>query len=100
VGTRRSESKERIFFNEAVPAREPKMERAIVLINLNPGAEEQSLRELKQTQGVKSVYQLYGLYDMLVVVEGADDQAVKAIISDRLRSRPGVVSTITMKVLS
>jgi DNA-binding Lrp family transcriptional regulator len=76
------------------------MERAIVLINLSPGAEEQSMKELKGTPGVRSVYQLYGLYDMLVVVEGNDDQAVKAIISDKLRSRPGVVSTITMKILS
>ena len=76
------------------------MERAIVLINLSPGAEEQSMKELRGTPGVRSVYQLYGLYDMLVVVEGNDDQAVKTIISDKLRSRPGVVSTITMKILS
>jgi DNA-binding Lrp family transcriptional regulator len=94
------ESKERIVFNDAIPSEPLAMERAIVLINLNPGAEEQSLKELRQTPGVSSVYQLYGLYDMLVVVEGADDQAVKAIISDKLRARPGVVSTITMKVLS
>lgn len=47
-----------------------------------------------------SVYHLYGLYDMLVVVEGADDQTVKSIIADKLRSKTGVVSTITMKVVS
>ncbi len=76
------------------------MERAIVLVNLNPGAEERSLRELRGTPGILSVYQLYGLYDLLVVVEGNDDQAVKSIISDNLRSKQGVVSTITMKVLS
>ncbi len=76
------------------------MERAIVLVNLNPGAEEQSMKELRGTPGVQPVYQLYGLYDLLVVVEGVDDQTVKAIISDKLRSKPGVVSTITMKVLS
>jgi DNA-binding Lrp family transcriptional regulator len=76
------------------------MERAIVLINLNPGSEEQSVKELKGAPGILSVYQLYGLYDMLVIVEGTDDQAVKAIISDTLRSKPGVISTITMKVLS
>jgi DNA-binding Lrp family transcriptional regulator len=75
------------------------MERAIVLVNLSPGSEEQSLNALKGTAGIKSVFQLYGLYDLLVMVEGADDQAVKSIIADTLRSRPGVVSTITMKVL-
>jgi DNA-binding Lrp family transcriptional regulator len=76
------------------------MEKAIVLVNLSPGSEEQSMTALKGTAGIKSVYQLYGLYDLLVMVEGADDQAVKSIIADSLRSRPGVVSTITMKVLS
>jgi DNA-binding Lrp family transcriptional regulator len=76
------------------------MERAIVLVNLNPGAEEQSMKELRGTPGIHSVYQLYGLYDLLVVVEGPDDQAVKSVISENLRSKPGVVSTITMKVLS
>jgi DNA-binding Lrp family transcriptional regulator len=76
------------------------MERAIVLVNLSPGAEAQSVKELRGTPGVLSVYQLYGLYDLLVMVEGVDDQAVKALIADKLRSKPGVVSTITMKVLS
>ncbi|MBI3841288.1 MAG: Lrp/AsnC family transcriptional regulator [Thaumarchaeota archaeon] len=76
------------------------MERAIVLVNLSPGSEEESLSALKGMAGIKSVYQLYGLYDLLVMVEGADDQAVKSIIADHLRSKPGVVSTITMKILT
>ncbi|MDG6989146.1 MAG: Lrp/AsnC family transcriptional regulator [Nitrososphaerota archaeon] len=76
------------------------MERAIVLVNLSPGAEEQSISALKETSGIKAVYQLYGLYDLLVMVEGADDQAVKSIIAENLRSKPGVVSTITMKILA
>lgn len=76
------------------------MERAIVLVNLAPGAEEESVSSLKKTPGVISVYQLYGLYDLLVMVEGENDQAVKSVIADTLRSKPGVVSTITMKVLS
>lgn len=76
------------------------MERAIVLVNLSPGSEEQSVTALKGTAGITSVYQLYGLYDLLVMVEGADDQAVKTIIADNLRSKAGVVSTITMKILS
>jgi DNA-binding Lrp family transcriptional regulator len=76
------------------------MERAIVLVNLSPGSEEQSITALRGTAGIKAVYQLYGLYDLLVMVEGADDTAVKSTIADNLRSKPGVVSTITMKILS
>jgi DNA-binding Lrp family transcriptional regulator len=76
------------------------MERAIVLVNLSPGSEEQSITALRGMAGITSVYQLYGLYDLLIMVEGPDDAAVKSIIADNLRSRPGVVSTITMKILS
>ncbi len=76
------------------------MERAIVLVNLSPGTEEASIASLRGMEGITSVYQLYGLYDLLVMVEGADDTAVKAIIADNLRSKPGVVSTITMKILT
>lgn len=76
------------------------MEKAIVLVNLSPGSEEQTISALKGTSGIASVYQLYGLYDLLVMVEGPDDQAVKSTIADHLRSKPGVVSTITMKVIS
>ncbi len=70
------------------------------MVNLSPGTEEQSIASLRGMAGITSVYQLYGLYDLLVMVEGADDTAVKAIIADNLRSKPGVVSTITMKILS
>ncbi|HEY6283362.1 MAG TPA: Lrp/AsnC family transcriptional regulator [Nitrososphaerales archaeon] len=76
------------------------MEKAIVLVNLSPGSEEESISSLKGMAGITSVYQLYGLYDLLVMVEGADDQAVKSIIAENLRSKPGVVSTITMKIIS
>lgn len=76
------------------------MEKAIVLVNLSPGADEESIAALKKIPGILSVYQLYGLYDVLVMVEGADDQAVKSIIADNLRSKAGVVSTITMKIIS
>lgn len=76
------------------------MERAIVLVNLSPGTEAQSIASLRSTPGVTGVYQLYGLYDLLVQVEGEDEQTVKAVITEKLRANPGVISTITMKVIS
>ncbi len=76
------------------------MERAIVLVNLSPGAEEKSITALKKMPGILSVYQLYGLYDLLVMVEGPDDQALKSIVAVNLRSKAGVVSTVTMKIVS
>lgn len=75
------------------------METAVVLVNLSPGAEERSLSTLRGAPGVKEVYQVYGLYDLLLIVEGKDDQEVKAVISEKVRADAGVVSTITMKVV-
>jgi DNA-binding Lrp family transcriptional regulator len=76
------------------------MERAIVLVNLSPGTEDETIASLRGLAGITSVYQLYGLYDLLVMVEGPDDATVKSIIADQLRSKSGVVSTITMKILA
>lgn len=75
------------------------MERAIVLVNVAPGSEETVVSSLKSAKGVREVNQLYGLYDLLVVVEGETEQEVKSIISERMRSSPGVIATITMKVV-
>lgn len=76
------------------------MERAIVLVNLSPGTEESAADALRRTPGVAEVYQTYGLYDLLVIVEGENEQAVKATISEKLRANKSITSTITMKVVS
>jgi len=76
------------------------MERAIVLVNLSPGTEEKAAEALKHTSGVAEVYQTYGLYDLLVFVEGETEQAVKSTISEKLRANKNITSTITMKVVS
>ncbi len=75
------------------------LERAIVLVNIAPGGEEDVLRDLRGEKRIIEVHQLYGLYDMLAVVEGEDDQAVKSLISEKLRGHPKVSSTLTMKVV-
>jgi DNA-binding Lrp family transcriptional regulator len=76
------------------------MDKAIVLVNLRPGTEEERISALKGIPGILSVYQLYGMYDLLVIVEGPDDQAMKSIISDNLRLKMDVVSTVTLKITS
>ncbi len=62
--------------------------------------EDTSISSLKKTPGIAAVYQTYGIYDLLVLVEGADDQEVKTVITEKLRANPGVLSTVTMKIVS
>jgi len=75
------------------------MQRAIVLVNLVPGADEQTIATLKEMQGVVQVYQTYGLYDILLIIEGDDEQSIKSTIANKLRLNSNVSSTITMKVV-
>ncbi|HUI85902.1 MAG TPA: Lrp/AsnC ligand binding domain-containing protein [Nitrososphaerales archaeon] len=76
------------------------MQKAIVLVNLVPGADEQAVASLKGLAGVVEVYQTYGLYDVLMIVEGADEQEIKSTITGKLRQNPSIASTITMKVVT
>lgn len=76
------------------------MRKAIVLINTAPGGEDEVFKALKSEPGITEVHQLYGLYDLLAVVEAADDAGVKAVISNKVRSNPKVASTLTMNVVN
>lgn len=75
------------------------MQRAIVLVSLAPGTEEATLASFKGMKEVTEAYQTYGLYDLILIVEGTDEQSIKSIITGRLRSNPNITSTITMKVV-
>ena len=75
------------------------MQRAIVLVSLAPGTEEETLASFKGMKEVTEMYQTYGLYDLILIVEGTDEQAIKSTITGRLRSNPNITSTITMKVV-
>jgi DNA-binding Lrp family transcriptional regulator len=75
------------------------MQRAIVLVNLVPGADEQTIASLKETKGVVEAYQTYGLYDIIMIIEGEDEQSIKSTIASKLRSNASITSTMTMKIL-
>jgi DNA-binding Lrp family transcriptional regulator len=76
------------------------MEKAIVLINTKPGSEELVSADLKKMEGVVEVHNLYGLYDLIAVVEGPDEQAIKKVVSYKVRAHPQIASTLTMRVVS
>lgn len=75
------------------------MQKAIVLVNLVPGADEQTIASLKGMEGVVEIHQTYGLYDLILIIEGEDEQSIKSTITGRLRLNPNVASTVTMKVV-
>jgi DNA-binding Lrp family transcriptional regulator len=75
------------------------MPRAFVLMNAELGSEDSIVNELKKIEGVKEVYQVYGVYDIVAQVEADIMEKVKETITWKLRKLNGVKSTLTMIVM-
>ena len=75
------------------------MPKAFVLMNADLGSEDSIVNELKKLEGVKEVYQVYGVYDIVAQVEANTMERVKETITWKLRKPNGVKSTLTMIVM-
>jgi len=75
------------------------MPEAFVLMNAELGSEESIVNELKKLDGVKEIYQVYGVYDIVAQVEANTMDKVKETITWKLRKLNGVKSTLTMIVM-
>ena len=74
------------------------MAKAFVLISTETGVEPLLHQEIKQLDGVKEVYQLFGEYDILAVVEEDNEKDVQKTVSWELRKIKGIRGTNTMIV--
>jgi DNA-binding Lrp family transcriptional regulator len=75
------------------------MPKAFVLMNAELGSEDSIVNDLKKIEGVKEVYQVYGVYDIVAQVEAEMMEKVKETITWKLRKLNGVKSTLTMIVM-
>jgi DNA-binding Lrp family transcriptional regulator len=72
--------------------------KAFVLINTDTGLEKLVHEELRTLEGIRAVYDLYGEYDLMAVVEQENDKDVAEVVSWELRKIRGIRSTNTMVV--
>jgi DNA-binding Lrp family transcriptional regulator len=72
--------------------------KAFVLINTDAGLEKLVHEELRSLVGVSAVYDLYGEYDLMAIVEQDTDRDVSEVVSWELRKIKGIRSTNTMVV--
>jgi DNA-binding Lrp family transcriptional regulator len=70
-----------------------------VLINVEPGSEEEVLKEVRKLPNVKDCHRIYGIYDMIAKVEGDSMDGLKEVITWKIRRLPGVRSTVTTIVI-
>src|SRR5688500_12358447 len=75
------------------------MPKAFVLMNAELGSEDSIVSELKSIDGVKEIYQVYGVYDIVAQVESETMEKVKETITWKLRKLNGVKSIVTMIVM-
>jgi len=76
------------------------MRKAFVLINTNLGTETVLQSELKKVEGIVGVYQVFGIYDIVVVVEAESEEELKDIIFSRIHTLKYLRSTLTLNVVS
>ncbi len=70
--------------------------KAFVLINTNPGTDIVLVKELKKVEGIVAVYLVYGVYDMVAVVEAESEEQLKDIVFSRIRTLKYLRSTLTL----
>ena len=70
--------------------------RALVLFNVESGSENQVLESVKKVEGVEEAYITYGVYDVAVKVRADSMDALKELISYRLRKINKVITTLSL----
>ena len=71
------------------------MDKALVLLTLEPDVGSRVLEDIRKTDGVIETHFLYGPYDAYVMIEAADSAALQNIVIDHLRLIDGIRSTMT-----
>jgi len=71
-----------------------------VFINTEVGAESDVKKEIETNPEVRRVDLVYGLYDLVVLLEAQSQDDLKAVISEKIRKIAKVTSTLTMPVIT
>jgi DNA-binding Lrp family transcriptional regulator len=72
------------------------MPQAYVLINVESGAEEEVVRQLKKIAGVEEAYYSYGVYDIISKIKADSMENLKDMVTRKIRTLNRVRSTLTL----
>ena len=71
------------------------MPKAFVLISVEVAREKEVAQKLRELEGVSEVYEVYGSYDIIAVVEADSLEKLREIVFSRIRRTEGIRSTTT-----
>jgi len=72
----------------------------LVLVKLMPGKEKQALAKLKNIESVIHMSAVFGRWDLVLDMETEDLPTLSAIVVEKIRNIPGVISTETLVTTS
>jgi len=75
------------------------MTKAFVLINAETGSEKEVVEKVRSLKNVKEAYFVFGVYDVIVVVEAPNVDELRNTIHNAMRQVKGIRSTCTMVVI-
>jgi len=65
------------------------------MINVLPGYEKAAYREMKNIEGIKDAYHVFGEYDFVVIIDVKDLSILNAVV-DKIRESETVTATQTI----
>ncbi len=72
---------------------------AFVLVNVEAGTDREVLANLKKVPEVKAAYMVYGVYDIVVMIEADTLERLREMVTKKIRQLDKVRSTMTMIVM-
>jgi len=75
------------------------MPKALVLINVESGSEDEVLKELKKLEGVEEAYFSYGVYDLIAKIKADTMDQLKETVTRKIRALNKVRSTLTLIII-
>ncbi|MCD6488015.1 MAG: Lrp/AsnC ligand binding domain-containing protein [Desulfurococcales archaeon] len=73
--------------------------RAIILIQTDIGAETRVMDQLYEIPEISDVYIVYGIYDIVAMIEADSLEKIREIITNKIRKLPEIRTTSTMVVV-
>ncbi len=73
--------------------------KAFVLVNAETGSEKDVVEKVRTLKNVKEAYFVFGVYDVLAVVEAPNVDELRNTVHNRMRKVKGIRSTCTMVVI-
>ncbi len=74
------------------------MQQAYLLINVESGAEDRVLKEIRSFGCIEEAYVSYGVYDLIVKVKAQNMEALKDSVIHKIRAIKSVRSTLTLMI--